>query len=312
MNEENEKSQEIAKEMLLVGLNNPELNDNIDKEWNSRRNQPRPKTALHDRRQQQLQELKEQFLSSHNLQQKQVKQEKVVQQVHNNFQPLPQNKELGAQFVNGIEKFNENQTRDSGVAICYNLIEKNKDLQSVQTMIECLYSSSKKNINPKTNSQNTLAIDMELMTLGEIIKQNEENLNAYLIDKIFQIIKKHMNSNSDTTVQAISYVLMQLQAHISISNTYQEINEFIYDKGRQVQVATILSLLCYYLKQQNKTDDVIILGQLIFDIYKVNNFINNTNNLKNSTKSNKIFSESEQKIETQLYKLNKIKEFQEG
>lgn len=34
---------------------------------------------------------------------------------------------------------------------------------------------------------------MELMTLGEIIKQNEENLNAYLIDKIFQIIKKHMN-----------------------------------------------------------------------------------------------------------------------
>lgn len=50
MNEENEQSIDLAKEMLLVGLNNPELNDNIDKEWNSRRNQPRPKTALHDRR----------------------------------------------------------------------------------------------------------------------------------------------------------------------------------------------------------------------------------------------------------------------
>lgn len=37
-------------------------------------------------------------------------------------------------------------------------------------MIECIYSSSKKNINPKTNSQNTLAIDMELITLAEIIK----------------------------------------------------------------------------------------------------------------------------------------------
>ncbi|CAD8165502.1 unnamed protein product [Paramecium pentaurelia] len=268
MNEENEQSIDLAKEMLLVGLNNPELNDNIDKEWNSRRNQPRPKTALHDRRQQQLQELKEQFLSSNNISQKQVKKEKAIQQVHQNYQPLPQNKELGAQFVNAIEKFNENLTRDSGVAICFNLIEKNKDLQSVQTMIECLYSSSKKNINPKTNSQNTLAIDMELITLGEIIKQNEETLNPYLIDKIFQIIKKHMNSNSDTTIQAISYVLMQLQSHINVSNTYQELNEFIYDKGRQVQVATILSLLCYYLKQQNKIEDFNILGQLIFEIYK--------------------------------------------
>ncbi|CAD8072207.1 unnamed protein product [Paramecium primaurelia] len=268
MNEENEQSIDLAKEMLLVGLNNPELNDNIDKEWNSRRNQPRPKTALHDRRQQQLQELKEQFLTSNNISQKQVKKEKAIQQVHQNYQPLPQNKELGAQFVNAIEKFNENLTRDSGVAICFNLIEKNKDLQSVQTMIECLYSSSKKNINPKTNSQNTLAIDMELITLGEIIKQNEETLNPYLIDKIFQIIKKHMNSNSDTTIQAISYVLMQLQSHINVSNTYQELNEFIYDKGRQVQVATILSLLCYYLKQQNKIEDFNILGQLIFEIYK--------------------------------------------
>ncbi|CAK91697.1 unnamed protein product (macronuclear) [Paramecium tetraurelia] len=268
MNQENDESLDVAKEMLLVGLNNPELNDNIDKEWNSRRNQPRPKTALHDRRQQQLQELKEHFTSSNQLQQKQVKKERTNQQVHQSFQPLPQNKELGAQFVNAIEKFNDNLTRDSGVSLCFNLIEKNKDLQSVQTMIECLYSSSKKNINPKTNSQNTLAIDMELITLGEIIKQNEESLNPYLIDKIFQIIKKHMNSNADTTIQAISYVLIQLLSQMNVSNIYQELNESIFDKARQVQVGTILPFLCYFLKQKNKIEEFTILGQLIFEIFK--------------------------------------------
>ncbi|CAD8190843.1 unnamed protein product [Paramecium octaurelia] len=268
MNQVNQESLELAKEMLLVGLNNPELNDNIDKEWNSRRNQPRPKTALHDRRQQQLQELKEHFTSSNQLQQQQAKKERTNQQVHQRFSPLPQNKELGAHFVNAIEKFNENLTRDSGVSLCFNLIEKNKDLQSVQTMIECLYSSSKKNINPKTNSQNTLAIDMELITLGEIIKQNEESLTPYLIDKIFQIIKKQMNSNAETTIQAMSYVLMQLLSQINVSKIYQELNECIYDKARQVQVGTILPYLCYYLQQQNKIEEFTILGQSIFEIFK--------------------------------------------
>lgn len=81
------------------------------------------------------------------------------------------NHELSYEFVSAIDKFKEPSTRDSGIVQCAKLMEQYRDRAALQTILECLHQSSKKSLNPKTNTYNVLATDLELVTLAEAIKE---------------------------------------------------------------------------------------------------------------------------------------------
>ncbi|KAM3133719.1 hypothetical protein pb186bvf_014128 [Paramecium bursaria] len=242
----------------LVGLNDP-----IDQQWNERRKLQKQNSTLNERRQQ-LKEMKQQYL------QESIKEQQVMpvqaQKSQGKLQVII-NKEIAYQFQQGIEKFKEKSTRDQGISICKRLIESNRDLAGVYTLIDVLNSSSKKQIDPKTNNTNILSLDLELITLSEIIKQNQEII-INLKEKIYELALRHLNTDSESTLQAISSVFISLFDILQIEQISKVLLGQLTNRSTQNQSIGVLCIIFYYVYQKQNPEQIKLLASKIVDTYQ--------------------------------------------